>query len=204
MPEVEVARRSGWGEDYWIPVGEPLPALVSDRSAIGEGQSRKLSTTATIPAPGYYRVVATVFKRSDEANVVDGYIVHSGTHRELWLWIDERGGHVTESFDASLISAEYVPQPGPRRSRAAKGVGTESQSQFMPAGLLLSTASTGTIRYRLLFYNKDTGSYDPVPRADYRVEYWDYDASRSGTMTGYEEGSTDSDGYLVPIRKLER
>jgi hypothetical protein len=104
LPEVAAAERSSW-ELIEIPVGADLPPHFRMRKGFAGGESFRERTTVTIPEPGYYYVLATVLQRSADDPPVsgNGHVIGSGASREMWLWIDEQGGRVTERFDPTLF-----------------------------------------------------------------------------------------------------
>lgn len=103
LPEVSAAKRSGW-EIVEIPVGEEVAPEFRMRKGFAAGESFRERATVTIPEPGYYYALATVVQRSDDPRAnADGHVIGTGAARELWLWIDERGGRVTERFDPTLF-----------------------------------------------------------------------------------------------------
>jgi hypothetical protein len=115
LPEVAAAERSSW-ELVEVPVGEDVPPHFRVRKPFTEGESFRERATVTIPEPGYYYVLATVIQHSEDARVdAHGQIIGSGASRELWLWVDEHGGRVTDRFDPTLF-----PE-GTRRVRGPLG-----------------------------------------------------------------------------------
>ena len=64
------------------------------------------------PEPGYYRVVAMVSDQSGKVTE-NGQWIDPADGEEVWLWIDEDGGQVTERFDKSLFPDSLRMQPGP-------------------------------------------------------------------------------------------
>lgn len=114
LPEVAAAERSGW-ELVEVPLGEDVPPHLRLRQGFAAGERFRERATVTIPEPGYYYVLATVIQHSDDRETDGGRIVGTGAGRELWLWIDERGGRITEKFEPALF-----PE-GTRRVRGPLG-----------------------------------------------------------------------------------
>lgn len=116
LPEVAAAERSSW-DAIEIPVGESISPHLSTRKAFGEGETFRERATVTIPEPGYYFVLATIIQHSDDVNVsAEGHAVGTGAGREMWLWIDEHGGRVTERFDPMLFPEGTRRIKGPLHS----------------------------------------------------------------------------------------
>jgi hypothetical protein len=116
LPELAAAERSGW-ELVEIPVGEEVAPHFSMRKAFGAGERFRERATVTFPEPGYYFVLATVTEHSDDPPVNEqGRLIGSGAGREMWLWIDEHGGRVTDHFDPTLFPEGTRRIRGPRAS----------------------------------------------------------------------------------------
>lgn len=115
LPEVAAAERSSW-ELVEVPLGGDVPPHFRMRKPFTAGEDFRERATVTIPEPGYYYVLATVIQHSDDPRVdARGQFIGSGASRELWLWIDEHGGRVTDRFDPTLF-----PE-GTRRVRGPLG-----------------------------------------------------------------------------------
>lgn len=115
LPEVAAAERSSW-ELVEIPVGTKPPPHFRMRKSFTAGETFRERATVKIAEPGYYYVLATVIQHSDDSRIDDeGHVIGTGAGRELWLWIDEQGGRVTERFDPTLF-----PE-GTRRVRGPLG-----------------------------------------------------------------------------------
>jgi hypothetical protein len=114
LPEVAAAERSSW-QLVEVPVGEDVPPHFRMRKAFAAGESFRERATVTIPEPGYYYVLATLIQHSDDVRANGQGFIGSGAGRELWLWIDEHGGRVTNRFDPTLF-----PE-GARRIRGPLG-----------------------------------------------------------------------------------
>jgi hypothetical protein len=151
LPEVAAAERSSW-DVVDIPVGEATTPHLRTRKAFEAGETFRERATVTIPEPGYYYVVATVIQHSDDPRVnADGGLIGSGAGRELWLWVDEHGGRVTERFDPTLF---------PEGTRRVRGpLGSEKKPPRVRHGEVVITCSlipTGTF----------TISSSPCPQPD--------------------------------------
>lgn len=161
LPEVAAAKLSSWNEVV-IPIGTPLPAEALWRTPLPAGASVVREATVSIPRAGYYMVVASVLKKSAEPDIVDGKLVQTVAHRELWRWIDPKGGRTTPSFDWTIFPQGYRIQHGPssrmnERSpvRAGSGSGDVGTMDITP----------GYVTFRLTYYNNDRYRYDPVAKA---------------------------------------
>lgn len=114
LPQVAAARLSSW-DNMRTPVGTPLPPEGLWRTALPAGVTVTREDTVTIPRAGYYMAVASVFKKSDEPGYIDRKMVTDVAHKEIWLWIDPKGGRTTAEFERSIFPPGYNPQPGPAR-----------------------------------------------------------------------------------------
>ncbi len=133
LPEVAAAERSGWGL-VEIPVGKEIAPHFRMRRGFAGGERFRERATVTIPEPGYYFVQATVQQRSHDLEVSgDGHVIGTGAGKEMWLWIDERGGRVTDRFDPSLF---------PEATRGVKGpLGSEKKPPRIRDGDIVITCS---------------------------------------------------------------
>lgn len=133
LPEVASAERSSW-ELVEVPVGERVPAHFSMRKGFAAGERFREQATVTIPEPGYYFVLANVIQRSDDPRTSDaGPMIGTGASREMWLWIDEHGGRVTERFDPTLF---------PEGTRRVRGpIGSERRPPRLRDGRVVITCS---------------------------------------------------------------
>gem|GEM_PF-2958082 len=133
LPEVAAAERSSW-DLVEIPVGEDLPSHYRVRKEFAAGERFRERATVTIPEPGYYYVLATVIQHSEDPRVDGrGHVIGTGAGHEMWLWIDEHGGRVTERFDPSLF---------PEGTRAVRGpLGSEKRPPRVRDGDVVITCS---------------------------------------------------------------
>jgi hypothetical protein len=113
LPELAAAERSSW-DLITMPVGEDLPPHFRLRKGFAAGESFRERSTITFREPGYYFVLATVLQHSEDARTdANGRLIGTGAGRELWLWVDEHGGRVTETFDPTLFPTGTRPVRGP-------------------------------------------------------------------------------------------
>lgn len=203
FPEIEAARMSGWDSNYRLPSRQRL-ARRGVRPLARSPQSQT-ETTASIVAerPGYYRAVVTAKDVGAQPNLdARGRYVLSTTHREVWLWINEDGGRVTEVFDESLFPAQAIIQPGPLRFRSAR------VEQASLLGSVLGTAraklrdwgvmTTSIANYELKYWNYDESQYDPVSGAYYQVDHLEYDGrDRIPTIVGTSTGYSTESGTIL-------
>jgi hypothetical protein len=113
LPEVAAAEKSGW-DVVEIPVGEETRPHVSLRRSFSAGERFHERTTISIPEPGYYFVMATAKQYSNDSDTDRPNLVGDVSGKALWLWIDERGGRVTEKFDTTLFAPDMRKERGPR------------------------------------------------------------------------------------------
>lgn len=171
LPAVAALQNSQGSRQPVLPRGKPIPTQGSWSQGIGQGQSLQRQTTIRIKEPGYYQVIASAIAESDEALTEDGQRIRNSTTRDLWLWIDEDGGKVTEEFDRSLFPKNARKQPGPLtlKSELPK-IGIASQSS--DANLQRNSSSGSTTIY-VNYVNQTSGVLEPLMGA--RVRYTTYD-----------------------------
>ena len=63
--------------------------------------------------PGYYMVLASAV--GDTTKILDskGRWVQNMSHKELWFWINSKGGKITSRFDTTLFAPGERVQLGP-------------------------------------------------------------------------------------------
>ncbi|MGH7470500.1 MAG: hypothetical protein ACRENP_21350 [Longimicrobiales bacterium] len=153
-PEVQAARATAWGSDFRVPVGVTISPLDVSRTAIDVGATQVRQSTLTIPAPGYYRVVATARALVQPTRVRGKPQAEDAAHKVLWLWITESGGRVTDKFDPTLLPDSAIRQPGPlrfhRRAMARQGRSADA------------VMSPGTRTWEVLYYDDYWNQYEPV------------------------------------------
>jgi hypothetical protein len=138
LPEVASAEESGW-DVVVMPMNREFRPHLRVRKTFAEGEKVQERTTITIPEPGYYHLIATGQRH---ATTSDPYAsaAPSVSSREFWLWIDERGGRMTEEYDTTVFAPGTRKQTGPRGSdrrvpRVRHGEGDYTIScSLMPAG----------------------------------------------------------------------
>ena len=208
LPEAAAARRAGWTRMEYGPEGE-AEAEFADRQPMARGQSLTRTANVTIPRPGYYQVVASIIQRSPDAGderPADGDLVQNVAHDEIWIWIAESGGRVTDAFEPGRIpeSMHRVPGPltplseappttvqktpidGPRPSRAPAGGPRPTHAPY-----------AGWVDLHAMYWNNDVpnaggtyGALRPIPNA--RYEFLIY--NRLGTLVQRAPGTTDAQG----------
>ncbi|HEX8320570.1 hypothetical protein [Longimicrobium sp.] len=147
LPELAAAERSSW-DLIDIPVGEDLPPQFRVRKGFAAGESFRERATITFPEPGYYYVLATVLQHSDDPRTdAKGQLIGSGAGRELWLWVDERGGRITDRFDPMLFPAGTRRVRGPlsseKRPPRVRHGDVVITCSISPAGGDFTASSTG-------------------------------------------------------------
>lgn len=203
LPEVAAARESGWN-GFHLPMDHPLTPELAERSAMSHGQSLTRTANVVIPRPGYYQVVASLLRGSaagDDERPARGELDQDVAHAELWLWISESGGKVTERFDPSLFPAgtwavpgPLTPTTGPRPGASAAPAAdarTAARLSAAPGGARGSHAGTaGYVQSHAVYYNNDKAAVAPIPNA--RAEYTIY--TRGGALVRTDKMNTDATG----------
>lgn len=119
-PDFEAAKMSGFGPEYTLPAkGTRIPRLLERRASMAAGQKVSDAVTLTVPAPGYYRVVAAIETEADlPVNVGDKRVVRN-TYREIWLRVDRRGGRATKKWERGALPDVAAQRPGPLHCRVS-------------------------------------------------------------------------------------
>lgn len=166
LPEMAAAEQSGWDAVRVTPNAELAPQARSRRS-LGRGERTHVSARVTIPEPGYYMALASVVQKSGEPLVEGGTYVQNVIHKEIWLWIDENGGRITDAYDESVFPAGVRHQPGPRstydeapRLRSPRDRGPAGQRTGSDAVALDWT--NGTVSYWITYVHKDSARYNEL------------------------------------------
>ncbi len=205
LPEVAAAERGGWSRMEYGPGGAVQPALVA-RQAMSRGQSLTRTANITVPRPGYYQVIASVVQSEESpSDERPEQLVQNVAHDEIWLWVSESGGRVTDSFEANRIPESMHRVPGPltpvtqapptARTDAAEGPRTQRAAA---TGLRASHAPfNGWVDIHAMYMNQDIknpdnsyGALRPIPNA--RYEFIIY--NRLGTQVQIAPGETDTQG----------
>jgi hypothetical protein len=113
-PDMDRPALSTWDPRFSPEVGKKVQVRARKRAGWGRGQSNQETVRLTVPHPGYYRVTATVFSRSElPAFLDDSTRVVPNVHREIWLRVDKRGGRYTAQFDTLVFPAGAERRAGP-------------------------------------------------------------------------------------------
>ena len=173
LPEMASAEDSGW-DVVIMPLNREFHPHLRVRKSFSEGEKVQERTTITIPEPGYYHLIATGQRH---ATTSDPYVsaAPSVESRDFWLWIDERGGRMTEQYDTTVFARGTRKQTGPRGSerripRVRRGDGDYTIScSLMPAdpGFTSTSADTSTvvIMSPCPSYPPDSTTQPPPPSA---------------------------------------
>lgn len=196
-PEIDVAEGSRWSDDFRIPVGVPLRARMERTLSLSRGTSATATSQVTIAKAGYYRIVVSV----DDPDFVapTGALVQTAVQTELWLYVDEGGGRVTQTFKPELLPPGSLSQPGPFRASRPNRPKTPPQSRVGPGVALFSD---GNDYHRLVYWNTYAGVYTPVPNA--KIEYRFYREEYGNTVLISEgTNASGSDGmYTIECNVL--
>jgi hypothetical protein len=195
-PEMEAASRSTWDDGFRVTIGEKLRAASTLSLNMSEGNSQTQIATLRAERAGLYRVVISA--SSQEALVRNAHI-QNATTREVWLLITETGGRVLSDFDASVIPAGMVAQPGPFRSRSARAVRTATSPLTASQGTraLNSMSYDGFDHYRVVYWDADSAAYAGLPGVTASYDIYTDDAYGNSTITDYGYSGSGNDGSLI-------
>ena len=211
LPEVEVAKQSGWDRTYKTDFGLELPARLHSHQGLAAGATATQTTVLVFPVAGIYRIharaTAAEFHPSDATTRVT-----RTTHEYLWVLVDDEGGRTLLDFDPNVIPAGFVPEPGPfrrfggppRSREADASTGTESlaNSTSRPAAAVGNTGdcADGELCFQVQYYDYDSKKLKPVPALPYSLAFTVTDVDGSGSS---HAGLTDRNGDIsVPCPLL--
>jgi hypothetical protein len=189
-PDVAAARAGQWSALVWR-IGERTSPEANWVAPLQAGGRFERQTTLLIPKPGYYRVILSALKKSDEPSLVKGRPVADVAHAEVWLWIADRGGRATKTFERTLFPEGVRTQPGilcPTSGRACSRTPNQKSEG-------ISVQSQSDIWFFAKYYNRDVPGDDPLPEAQVYVDA--YDANGSPVYTQYL--FTDATGVAGPF-----
>lgn len=169
LPEVAAAQQSGW-DAVRVPRNTELTPQARARRSLGRGQRTHLSASVTIPEPGYYMALASVIQKSAEPLMEGGEYVQNVIHKEIWLWIDEKGGRITDAYDERIFPAGVRHQPGPRstydeapRLRAPRdGDNGVAAARTLSSDVTASSWTGGEVSYWITYVHKDSVRYNEL------------------------------------------
>jgi len=84
---------------------EPTKAIKLAQSfgGLARGGRRDLAATVTFAHPGYYRVMLRAAGTSSEPQSSGDTTIVNASSKQLWILVDEKGGHLTEGYDSTAI-----------------------------------------------------------------------------------------------------
>ncbi len=172
-------------------VGQPIAPRGSRVASMRSPTPNVVTSETIIPAPGYYQVIASVVKRSDEPDELNGRHVLPARHTSLWVYVDEKGGRVTEKYDPTVIPSTWVRGPG--RARLKKRPNDSALSRTTAQQTVAAMDPTIGLR-QAVYYNFNTASY--LPAVGVQATWQIYDTI---DHSGYGGGGweTDANGYWV-------
>lgn len=184
LPELDYANKTNGRLDV------SSQGLVDDkrsaqRVAIARNSRAQRDTTVVITRPGYYRVVASAFQRSDEPPVDNGRWVVNSSIAESWIYVDSTGGFVTAEFDPANVSEKYIARPG---AFFQKRTDTRQKNAASP-----SVAAYSSISRRLVYYDYNKSEYAGLPHV---TVYWQYYDMEIGGPFGDDYDVTNHAGYF--------
>lgn len=202
-PEREAAARSGWGDDFAIPIREPLPALRREVLSVLEGQTVSVTETVTFPVEGYYQIVVSMVDRTGDFSLRGGVAVQGDVHRTVWLVVREGGGKATDRFRLEELPEASIPRPGPfvvkgagRAATAPAFRGTVSVDPDGDMVLASSPPSPGQndVFHFVYYFADDLQQYEPVAGAWWKIEFCTKGQGFTcDQVTGSIDGYTDTD-----------
>lgn len=167
LPEVAAAEQSGW-DVVRVPRNTEFAPQARSRRSLGRGQRTHVSANVIIREPGYYMALASVVQKSGEPLINEGGYVQNVIHKEIWLWIDENGGRVTDTYDESVFPVGVRRQPGPLstyqeapRLRVERDVDT-APLPSVGARTAASGWTGGQVSYWITYVHKDSLRYSDL------------------------------------------
>lgn len=207
LPEVRAAQRTGWGGEFYLPVGERMAPAAEWTVSMAAGERAVRTTSVTIPAPGVYRAVITA---TAEPGPNDPPRVQNVAHREIWIVVSEPGGRAVAEWTTDLVPAGMISEAGPFRARRQRTAPPPSGARA-PAGSRAPDGRPGPSFHhdpqvddpyggvRVVYWNVDAQAYTTVPGAEVYLEYWDRDPNDpygDPVLLTYDVQTTDANGYF--------
>lgn len=194
LPELEGFRVAG--PSGRLPVQTNLAPAVLERVPLDRAQRHPFSTTVSVPQAGYYRVAVSARKRSSEpSRTTRGTWIQDVEYEEGWLWVDERGGAFTRSFNALTVPDTVIPVPGPRRLKGGRG---QVRGAVPPSGINPTGPVEGCDVYHVVYWNADAnggaGAYEVLDGTYAEVNITD---DQTGQIIGNASQGITSDGEVV-------
>lgn len=190
LPELaalQSARQQGPDAALEWRVNEQLPAELRARRSVGNGDVFTEQVNVTFPEPGYYRAVAMVSDQSDDVTE-NGRWIDPADGEEIWLWINEKGGYVTERFEEDRFPDDIRIQPGPFVAKDAT-----PRWQVMREGQAVSgpAPNSGSALLNVTYLDPVDGTHKPLPEDRVEVAIYDGYEDRvvgAGTLWTDENG----------------
>ena len=155
-PEIEAARTSAWGSGFRVPTRVSMPALQSSRTSLSAGASDTRTIELSVPAPGYYRVVASARAVQEPLRAAGKLRYEDAAHATVWLFVSESDGRTTRRFDATLLPDSAVRRPGPLRYLRP------SQPEPGRAATDAIMSSPGSRTWEVIYYDDYWNQYEPL------------------------------------------
>jgi hypothetical protein len=157
LPEISLAERAGWQPS--IPSNEfVVPVAAEVRRPLGRSETLRGGTAQVVLAAGYYRAVVVARARGAPSRDAAGLPIQPIAVRELWFYVTNSGGGVTDGYRPDLLPAGLPKRPGPSSSSTAR--------PSAPAGATTQvTAAENQIGGYLKYYNIETATWVPIDGA---------------------------------------
>ena len=194
LPELaalQAARQQGPDAALDWRVNEQLPVELRARRSVGNGDVFTEQVNVTVPEPGYYRAVAMVSDQSDDVTE-NGRWIDPADGEEIWLWIDEKGGYVTERFEEDRFPDDIRIQPGPFVAKDGA-----PRWQVMREGQAVSgpAPNSGSALLEVTYLDPVDGTHKPL--RDARVEVGIYDGYEDRVVGGTTMRTNENGEVLV-------
>jgi hypothetical protein len=121
LPEVAAAEQSSWRRVV-VPLGRRARPHLDVVRTFRAGEEFHERSDISIPVAGYYHIYAFVRQLSSDRESDPPGLIADQAGRDLWLWVDEHGGTVTETFDTTLFVGSRWQTAGPRPGSKKDGV----------------------------------------------------------------------------------
>ena len=213
LPEVAAAEETSWSH-VQMATGRSSRAHLRTRRALERGAPFRERTSITIPRAGYYLVIASAHQLSDDHNTDPIGLISTWASRMAWLWIDEHGGRLTETFDTSLFPDGTYVQHGPLGHWSGHGGdegGVYPQCSIYPTTdpSVLNTCTgdvpgptppppAGSTPVKVEYDDMSNGGHLPRPLPGAAIQ-WTVLALPTNTVVTSGTATTDANGFTPTI-----
>lgn len=169
LSAMKAARKSG--QTPTLEMGTPVQPHASWSASMGRGQSTQRRTSVHFDEPGYYQVIAHVTPSDEEefGATSEGQLVQNAERKDVWVWIDEAAGTVTQERVSEIYPENARSEPGPLT------LNSEPQRLKTSVAREAHAKSVGVTTVYVFYDHQTRGDYEPWALEGARVGYRVFD-----------------------------